>query len=160
MASRKVVLGAELGTTIPPESLQGEDPIPNFRRARIWDPSKQMLKWFSIVCAALTAFGGFGVACSTILKDLRPTKEIERLGKEHEVTRAKLNELIAVHHQHLEACESFREATGSAWSSHPNGEVKLPGVDQGRKVVSQSQTPPVSKVDVQVKPLPRGINPI
>jgi hypothetical protein len=160
MPGRKVVLGAKLGTTLPPESLQGEAPIPNFRRSKLWEPSKTMLKWFGLVCAVLPVIGGFGVACSTIIKDLRPTKEIERIADENAATRAKLNELIDTHRQHLEACESFREATGSAWSTHPNGEVKLPGVDQGRKVISQSQTPPVSKVDIEVKPLPRGIDPL
>jgi hypothetical protein len=170
MAARKVVLGAELSTRLPPRKdprvdspepfpavIPGPDPVPSFRPSRMPHVDKSIAKWIAIATGAITVIGACTATVGKVWQELKPrTDAIEALRSDADALRARIDALEDIQTQHLQACQSFREASASAWRSHPNGEVRFRGVDGSIRLDSKSVSPPVSEVAMPVAPLPKA----
>lgn len=138
---------------VPPQ-----DPIPNFGQSSWPKFSSTTKKWLTIGSIVLGMLGACATTVGKVYQDLNkppPPSSDTAWRKELEDLEAHLKRIEERQNKHIEACQTFRNAVGAAWRTHPQGEVIIRGVNQDAyRLWSESLNPPVHRVSDEVKPLP------
>jgi hypothetical protein len=174
MAARKVVLGAELGTKLPPRkdprvdspepfpaaipSIPGPAPMPNFRRSRMPHVDRNTAKWIGITTIVTGLIGAITMSLDKLIPHFtRADPKIVEMQKSNELLAQRINAVASRQTQHLLSCKAYQRANASAWREHPNGEVKFRDVDANIRLDSRAANPPVSEVDMAIPKLPEPL---